>query len=284
MAKIPKDTSEIIVKREYVDPDYAKRILEYNIDNRNYDDDHANEYAQYMRSGDWHTTGDANVKLTKDRRVLDGQHTLNAIRKTRVGMWLFIAYNVPDKVFPYLDNGKRRTIGDFLKMKKFPNAVTLGATIRLIIRYQHGRVPSKGHGNDNRMIVSNSTILDFADAHRTALIDFVVDAHHTHASFFYVVPSNIAFLSFIFTAKHKALCNEFFDCFATGVDSEGEKLDKTHPIAVVRAKIMQDEREKKYSRVDKLALIIYAWNLIREGKRKDAVIALKEGYTFPKAK
>src|SRR5688572_22688987 len=141
----PKDTSKVVIKREFITPERAKQLWSYNTDNRNYNDYHAMEYAQYMRANDWFDTGNANIKITKSGRVIDGQHTLMAIIKNRKGIWLWVAYNVEEEAFKYLDTGKRRSIGDVLKIEKFPNAARLGATIRLLLLFQANKVPRRNH-------------------------------------------------------------------------------------------------------------------------------------------
>lgn len=283
---IPKDTSTVEIKREFITPERAKQLWTYNTDNRNYDDGHAIEYAQYQRAEDWYDLGNGNVKITKSGRVIDGQHTLMAIIKNRKGIWLWISYGLDDKAFKYLDTGKKRTTGDILKIEKFPNAARLGAAIRLIILYQNNRVPRGAKGDDNRMIVSNSTILAFAEANRMTMIDFITDANNISHSFQHIQPSSIAFLMYTFSQKHKSLCNEFFDMFATGYNRSGEKLSNNHPISVLRSKLTADAKSKTYGRADKLALCIWTWNYLREGKTKieNSHLLISDNYTFPKAK
>lgn len=287
MATTPQDNTPITVVREYVTPERAKELLEYNTDNRQYRDLHAQEYAQYMRSKDWHDTGDANVKFTKDMKLIDGQHTLNGIRKAKMNIWLRIAYNVPAEVFKYLDTGKKRSIGDFLKIEKFANPVVLGSAVRIILLYEAGKSPGTNKGTgDDRSIVSNTTIIDFARDNRVALKDMISDANKIKLSFQYLTAAQITFLNWIFAKRHKGMTDEFLDSLATGYGSTGEKLDKDHPIQVLRGKLVANHAKSanKYTLRDKLALCIWTWNHIRTGDKKAFTLQVSDNYTFPRAK
>lgn len=283
---IPKDTSKVTITREFLTAEKAKQLLEYNTDNRNYDDSHALEYAQYMRADDWYDLGNGNIKITKSGKIIDGQHTLHAIIKNKKGLWVWVSRGLDEKAFKYLDTQKRRSIGDVLKIEKFPRAARLGAAVRLIILYQQNRVPGTNNGNDNRTVVSHSTILAFAEENRMQMVDIMTDANNIARAFKSLQPSTVAFLMYIFSQKHKGLCNEYFDLYATGRDRNGEKLDNSHPIAILRSKLVEDTKAKTYSRADKLALAIWAWNYIRSGDTKILAnkMLISDNYTFPKAK
>jgi len=104
-------------------PDLAMSILEKNTGNRTIRPSKVSEYAIVIRNGDWQLTPQG-VIISKDGRLLDGQHRLHAIVKSGVTVPMVVSEGVDEELYKYLDRGAARSTADALNEdKKFIETV-----------------------------------------------------------------------------------------------------------------------------------------------------------------
>ncbi len=130
---------------EMVSPERAARILaEANtgtetLRQRNRSEASIADQMGWMTRGEWRPVPPGIVYDTENR-LLNAQHGLTA--QVRVGMTLpwWVTYNCLPEIFPFIDTGKKRTIGDALFMnmviEKAGSGGHLGSALRLMCTYE----------------------------------------------------------------------------------------------------------------------------------------------------
>lgn len=130
-----------------VTPDIAAEMLSRNSTNRTLRNNRVKYYAQQMKEGKWHLTGQT-ITFAKDGQLLDGQHRLWAVIEADVPVEFLVVYDA-DKVSTY-DCGLKRSTRDQLKLGgvQFSNAIMSSAGIAIAKQCMHieqfGAVMQKG--------------------------------------------------------------------------------------------------------------------------------------------
>lgn len=169
---------EIITYGKIVDPELAKRFLKYNTHNRLISESHISALADAMKRGQWERNAQPIQFIgTPDNpiRCIDGQHRLHAIIKAGVGVYLTLAFNVPEEAANTIDNGKRRTHGDHIFFGvpgiKSRIAKEIGVMVPILILYerptiiqwsQSGLMASKG--------ASSADVVNYVQKHKEELL------------------------------------------------------------------------------------------------------------------
>lgn len=117
-----------------ITPEMALDMLCRNSSNRKVRNDRVKYYADQMRSGNWHLTGQG-ITFAKDGTLLDGQHRLHAIVECEIPQTMLVVYDA-DKVATY-DCGLKRTVVDQLQLagEKFSNSIMSNNGIAVIRFY-----------------------------------------------------------------------------------------------------------------------------------------------------
>lgn len=132
-------TTEILT----ITPDLAKGILANNKGNRKLNDNHVNFLTGQMLAGKWLFTGDP-IKISHEKRLLDGQHRLQAVVKSGKSQDFLIAKDLDDEIFNVLDTGKVRTAADVLSTQSIKNPNESAAIAKFVILYRAGKLQHKG--------------------------------------------------------------------------------------------------------------------------------------------
>jgi len=97
-----------------VTPDYARKLLEKNTDNRNIRVQVVNHLAEVIKNGAWCLTHQG-IAISENGVILDGQHRLSAIVKANVAVEMAVSTDVPEEAFKAIDIGITRTLSDMFK-------------------------------------------------------------------------------------------------------------------------------------------------------------------------
>lgn len=117
---------------EMVTPEMANEWLETkNHCNRRMRRLTAEQYARDMTRGDWQQKPLA-ICFDPDGNLGNGQHTLWAIRNSKIAQELLIARNVPAKSIAIMDSGLKRTLSDVAKFVDSGLNSQRGAIVRII--------------------------------------------------------------------------------------------------------------------------------------------------------
>lgn len=116
----------IILERESITPEKAARFLEKQYKGqRKLNPGTVAQYARDMASGNWNQDIIDPLMLSADGELMNAQHRLSAIIQSGVPIAMYIQRNVPIEAFEYVDNGKSRTVTDFLNTPNNSNVAAL---------------------------------------------------------------------------------------------------------------------------------------------------------------
>lgn len=92
-------------------PEYATELMKGNVNNRKIRQSAVNQFAKLITEGKWCRDADV-IRISKDKKVLDGQHRLSGIIKANIAVEVAIAYDVPDDAYKWMNVGIKRTAYD----------------------------------------------------------------------------------------------------------------------------------------------------------------------------
>jgi len=98
-------------------PELASMYLEMNTGNRKARHHYVNELAEAIKRGEWKCSPHGAI-VSKDLRLLDGQHRLMAIKKSGCSVPMVVWSGVDDDVFDCIDHGIKRTTADVTRLDK----------------------------------------------------------------------------------------------------------------------------------------------------------------------
>lgn len=258
---------------ESITPEQATEILLGNEGNRPLSERNVNFLLSEMRAGNWKTTGHT-IKLGKDGRLLDGQHTLHALVKFGKPLELCVARGLDNDIFEVLDTGKVRTAADVLQVSGFKNPISLSGVVRCILSYKAGVYVS--HTGKSKTAASNSQVRKFVEMN-PAIHEVVIYSQTISKRFKGLAPAQIGMLYWILSRRNQDKADLFFEKYSTGID-----LSEKSPIRILRERLMKDMISKSKLRTrDKMALFIKAWNHYLQGQYVTS-LALVANYEFPK--
>lgn len=261
---------------ETITPEKAAQLLEWNQNNRNLRKTRLDRYIKDMKEGSWKNTGQGIVlsKVLPDgsRRLLNGQHTLEAIIVSEIPQEILVVYDVPLENFPFLDKGKERDLADVLSAAGVRNSREIASMYAKLVEIKGsiGKIPDyDGHRcfrrrntrPDAEMAIrwANENYEGFREAAKAV----------PNASILSPV-STFRALHFLFAKVDKEKADQFFECLVLGYGYEGET--EQNPIYRLRMALerlrLRAEKVKgsKMSMAQQVGMTIKAWNAFLKGK------------------
>ena len=239
-----------------INPAMAKEMLEKNVSNRNVRHLKVNQYANEMLSGRWKEDTFEFIKISKNGNLIDGQHRLLAIIKSNVGIWMQIAYDVPDDVYSVLDTGVNRNTGDVFKIEGIKYATANPAIIKL-----YDKVKNNKYGRVGSHELSNFEVLDIYHE-RPEFWQLVCNKSESwNDAFAKILPSSwIGGFYAHFLSINTFDAKEFMDQLCTGRNIKNET------ITLLRNTLIKDKLNVKKTPRDYVRIyIIKTWNAYRTG-------------------
>lgn len=179
-------------------PRRAQAILEAcNLHNRGCEDRRIAQYAEDMRRDGWLFTGEA-IKISREGVLLDGQHRLYAVLDAAATVPLLLITGLDPRAQEVMDQGKPRSLGDAMHLRREPDPHNLAAALRSVAHFyrdgapfQMGRASGMSHGYALRLFDRGS---NREDLH--AALKFVRNRRRGQ----WVSLSQLAALHFLFCA------------------------------------------------------------------------------------
>jgi hypothetical protein len=238
------------VELKTITPAIAQKMLKMNIGNRALTIWHVEELAKEIRAGRWRVNGDM-IRISITGRVLDGQHRLAAIVKTKMTIQTWVMEGLEDDIFDTIDVGKKRSQGDTLGCLGEKNAYRLSSALILIDKYCTGRV-------QNNISYSNGEVEELLEKYPGAR-----DSIQTKCKTKLILPSVLDACHFLFSSKDAKLTGEFVEKVLRGAG-----LEEGDPWYVLRERLVANSLAKaKLNKAYIFALCIKAWNHARVGKK-----------------
>jgi hypothetical protein len=156
------------IKVEKITPAIARNILEnFNSNNRKMRDKLVDKYARDMMSGRWDMTADP-LRFNCDGSLLDGQHRLAAIVKSKKSIMMVVVRGVDKAARHNIDTGAKRSVSDTLTFLGYKNVTQLAATARWLMQYDRNQLlerPSYSNAEVLGWIEANPKVCDVVNHH-----------------------------------------------------------------------------------------------------------------------
>ncbi len=120
--------------KEKVTPEQAQKWLETMPPNRLARERRVRSIVRAINQGDWRLNGET-IVLDQDDNLLDGQHRLLGIVRSKRTIEMVVITGVERSAFPTMDTGASRTFSDVLKIAGHSKCNVLAAAIRWHWRY-----------------------------------------------------------------------------------------------------------------------------------------------------
>lgn len=237
-----------------VTPELAKEILEANVNNRPLSKFTVDALAKRMTIGQWSYNG-APIKFSTEGKLLDGQHRLKAICKSRKIIEMLVVRRLKQNVFSTIDDGKKRSPADTLFILGEKNCAALATCLRLIHEYTLNKDIKR------KLRFTNTDFLNLLELYPDAR----EAANHARKISYNFSPMRTSVASlcvYLFSSLSSKDSKLFFESLITG-----ENLPSGSPIRLLRDKLLS-EYGNKFSDINTpkmCALTIKVWNAWRSG-------------------
>jgi len=266
----PPDNSRVF----WITPAMATYLHEkYNIDNRPEKPKKIGQYARDISAGEWRLTGDT-IKFSNRSLLRDGQNRLLAGIASGKPFQTHIVFGIDDDFFSAMDQGKNRDGSDLLAIAGVPNSAIVAAAVRWAHLYKTDSVKL-------RTTFAPPEILHLYQTQYPNILAMVplARAIYTHhkwpAGFIAGSLYHLADIDIHAAAEFgKAMANSNFSGRYLPLNKMGATLAG---VAAVSSGRVND--------VNRAALLIIAWNLVRENKKgKQSDFQWNDKMPFPVAK
>lgn len=241
-----------------VTPELAGTLLGGNLKNRPKNNRNFKKLCLQLRQGKWQVNG-ATITLSRNWKLLDGQHRLFAIVETGIPALCIIGFGFDPSAFATLDQGAKRTNADNLSIAGFANARLLAPTIGV---YQ--AVKNAQPVNTTNRAIEPEECVRFAQK-MPHLKDAVKKANeYFHKGARFVSPSLVGGLMARAMEIDKRGSARFFEYLLN------DNCNGVRPTSIqkLRTRLMRDYMDKtRGANASHIAaLMIKTWNAFRKGK------------------
>ncbi|MFC0546806.1 hypothetical protein [Kutzneria chonburiensis] len=262
---------------EELDADSAAALLRQNVNNRLLDSATVDRYAAAMRRGEWRLSHQG-IAVDSGGNLLDGQHRLAAIVKSKMSVKMLVVRGVERSTFSVVDTGKKRSATDSLRLSGVADANHTAAALRYIGLYDE--LPANAAWSGARARMTNDQVLALHKLH-PGVGDCVRRARSVAAAIG-IISSACAAAIYITErgSGESADSEEWFRGIVTGA-----RLEVGDSRLALRAFFMnsraQGHRRPRSEARDHIALYIKAWNNWLRGEKRQ-MLAFRRGEVMPK--
>lgn len=264
------------IRKVKINPEVASKMIENNHVNRTLSKSHVEYLSRLMKDDLWKTENGDLIRFSKTKRLLDGQHRLNAIIHSGVTLELWCAYNLDEDVFEYIDAGKNRSGGDVLKIAGIPNSNNIA---RVVKQYQFLKNGITGAKGSRKQRISNHEVLELYNTNPEIYIDSVRKSALWYKNISMIIPlSLIATYYLYFKDFNNVKVDDFFDklCKGIGISTIND------PVKRLRDKLYfaKVDKTKKITPKYMYVYFVKTWNLYLKNKEA-RLLRYVEGDNIP---
>ena len=267
--------SDIQIEKISISPAFAAELLKGNVANRSLIKRKIAQYVSDMKNGLWTPDTAETVKLTKNMRVLDGQHRLHAIVIAGVTIDMFVAYNVPETAMNNIDTGTARSVKNIVELNGIPNAQHISSMLKKYIAYvmfpnlpDHD--PVKKGGADANMVLKLYN-------EKPDTWQEIVSKISKSKKIFKIELSYLMAWYGLCLDIDEADTTLFFDMLIAGLFT-----NEKDPIRLLREYLISNKVGND-SRATQYAIFVKAWNLFRS-KKTVSILRYQSNEIYPKLK
>lgn len=251
---VEKAKEKPVVQMVRLTPEMAEMLLGRNNANRRLSAATVENYAHEMRGGRWVFNGEPLI-ISDTGELNDGQHRCQAVIDSGVAVEVLLVVGIPRETRTTLDQGKTRTVGDYLSMEGHAYANVLGSAAGYVWMYRNrGSLITGGNRRQARATKGEvmQTVADNPGIERSVAIINQKAADAVGGK------SILAFAHFIFATFKREDADYFI-----GALMNGAGLKNGNPILYVRNRLINERGRLKAN--DKAELLIKGWNAWRRG-------------------
>lgn len=264
----------VSVNIESITPTRAAHFLGFNTDNRRVRPQRVKHYAEQIRNGTWHVTGDT-IKFDKNGRLIDGQHRLLAIVEADTTVEAAIVRGLEPGAVRGIDQNSVRSYSDYLTSELGGEA----SEMRLLASAGHWVRTLEFPGMEFTNLYDAryndmDTMLSHVAAHPRLAnsVQYVNTLGRVGRGL--PAKSVMAALHYLFVQKDPILADAFIKGVLTGemltvLDPRGLTLRVRNQMLAGKAK------EERIGFRTKAALLVKVWNALRGVGRIGELIAFK---------
>jgi hypothetical protein len=262
-AQIPGAPEGVTVRAVMMTPKVAAQWLaESRIRNRNHRDQVSDAYGRDMSEGRWKFNGEAIVR-DKEGNLLQGQHRLQAVEKSRSAVLLLVIEGVESGVMDTFDTGLPRYYKDMLQVAGYSYPTSMSSITRGMWRWDRGQYMLTPSGNADRP--SRAELDAYLSAHRDEIEASAAYAERLRIRV--LMPASVLGTAAIILNRIDSLAaGEFFNKLAYGDD-----LKRDNPILVLRNQLDRRNSSSKETTDERRALLFGTWNYWRTGEVRDKI-------------
>jgi hypothetical protein len=243
---------EIFSEVVTITPALATIILRRNPDNRGIDKVKLAEIRSDLETGAWALNGES-IVIDKNGFLNDGQHRLMAVRDSLVPMRSIVVFGVPRNTRQTVDQGKARTIADYLEMSGKPEDARVVAAIARMILFFKETSTVDTRRRKGIAPLTKGAILNAALDHATQIKRSIAKIGPRGTIF--GKKSLLAFVHLKLSEKAPVAADDFM----AGV-LDGANLSADSAIYSLRQRLINDP---SMTQPDRFEAFIRAWNAFR---------------------
>lgn len=253
------EQGEVGEQKFIITPIIAKHILDkHNHRNRSLNETHLMSLVRDIKRGHWIEGTGTMVSFSQSGQLIDGQHRLAAIVKSKTPLALSLKFGLDDAAQRVIDTGRKRTYSDFIAMTEGLDAkykTERASVTRLVYGFLHDQERPHVYTNNNKP--TQSDLYDVAVEFGPSISEAVSTVLGPGLVQKVLVGSYAAFVAVL--AKHSDYSEhvgQFFQLLGTGAN-----LDADDPIMVVRNRLLTREEFRSQKTKDRtIGLLVKAWN------------------------
>ena len=247
------------IQKILITPSSAAAYLEANIKNRAVKQPTLLRYVSDMAAGRWKADTGEMIKISKTGVILDGQHRLMAVVKSKTNVYFHVITDLEDSVFDVLDTGSMRNGSDVFNINGVKYNSVLPAMIQLYEFLKTNRVAVRGTQKNNRH--TNAVLLTLYNEDPLFWDNVAKKSYYWYAQFARVLNTHtIGGMYATFSDINQEDADNFMQQLCSGLNITN------NTIGLLRNKIIQDRLSvKKMDIGTRNNLIIKTWNNFRKG-------------------
>jgi hypothetical protein len=128
--------------------------------------------AHDIITGQWKMTHQP-VALDSHGIVIDGQHRLAAVGKSKIAVQMLVAYDADPETFDVIDTGAARTPADTLKIAGYANSAHVAASVRVLLAYDEVKGTQRTFSAVSRLISTSDVVRLISSERGDELMDAI---------------------------------------------------------------------------------------------------------------
>jgi len=264
-------------KTERITPKRAQELLATMRRNRPVRRKVVEGYVEEMQAGRWRSTGQG-IAIDWDGHLMDGQHRLLAIIESGIAVEMDVTYNEDPDNFKVRDKHRRRTIADDLSLAdvQYPNESARIYRLWLDLQYTK---PDRyvAFGKQNRFGWNSEKALEWVQENEEDLAHVIERCRRADAKRALYPPSLMQMLYFCFYQTDPNAADAFMEDLICGCEGAGPVPKLREALDQLLLEKVRGMRPPQYLFA---ALVIKAWNAVRE-KKRPRTIAFGPKELFP---